>query len=78
MPYSSISELPGSVRDNLPKHAQEIYKDAFNNAWAEYADAEDRRGDASREETAHRVAWSAVKKKYEKNDDGRWVSKDNS
>jgi len=26
MPYNSISELPDSVRDNLPKHAQEIYK----------------------------------------------------
>ena len=26
MPYKSISDLPDSVRDNVPKHAQEIYK----------------------------------------------------
>ena len=52
MPYKSISDLPDSVRDNVPKHAQEIYKEAFNSAWDEYADKDDRRGDASREETA--------------------------
>lgn len=75
MPYQKVTELPDSVRDNLPKHAQEIYKEAFNSAWDEYKDAEDRRGDASREETAHRVAWSAVKQSYEKNGDGDWVKK---
>ncbi len=33
MPYKDISDLPESVRDNVPKHAQEIYKEAFNSAW---------------------------------------------
>ncbi|NLA68726.1 MAG: putative cation transport regulator ChaB [Gammaproteobacteria bacterium] len=75
MPYSRLSDLPESVRDNVPRHAQEIYKEAFNAAWEQYADAEDRRGDASREETAHRVAWSAVKEKYAKGDDGTWHAK---
>jgi cation transport regulator len=75
MPYESIDDLPDSVKDNLPKHAREIYKEAYNAAWDQYKDPEDRRGDATREETAHRVAWSAVKKKYEK-DNGRWVKKD--
>ena len=75
MPYKDISELPDSVRDNVPKHAQEIYKEAFNNAWDEYKDPDERRGDASREETAHKVAWSAVKHSYEKGDDGRWHRK---
>ena len=75
MPYKSISDLPDSVRDNLPKHAQEIYKEAFNSAWDEYADKDDRRGDASREETAHKVAWSAVKKDYRKGDDDKWHAK---
>ncbi|MFW5940621.1 MAG: putative cation transport regulator ChaB [Chloroflexota bacterium] len=76
MPYDKLSELPDSVRDNLPKHAQEIYKEAYNSAWDQYDDPEDRRGDASREETAHRVAWSAVKNEYEKGDDGKWRRKD--
>lgn len=75
MPYSRKSDLPDSVKDNLPSHAQDIYKEAFNSAWDEYKDPEDRRGDADREETANAVAWSAVKNKYTKNDHGRWVQK---
>jgi cation transport regulator len=54
------------VKNNLPKHAQEIYKEAFNSAEEQY-------GEESR---AHRVAWSAVEKKYEKNENGRWASKE--
>jgi cation transport regulator len=75
MPYKSISDLPDSVRDNVPRHAQEIYKEAFNSAWDEYADEDERRGDASREETAHKVAWAAVKKDYRKGDDDKWHAK---
>ncbi|NLF78515.1 MAG: putative cation transport regulator ChaB [Chloroflexi bacterium] len=76
MPYKQLGDLPDSVRDNVPRHAQEIYLEAFNSAWDQYADSDERRGDASREETAHRVAWAAVKQKYEKGDDGRWHRKD--
>lgn len=76
MPYDRLSDLPESVKSALPKHAQEIYQAAYNSAWDEYQDPEDRRGDASREETAHRVAWAAVKGSYEKGDDGRWRKKD--
>ncbi len=75
MPYASISSLSKDLRDILPRHAQEIYKEAYNHAWDEYKDKEDRRGDASREETSHRVAWSAVKKEYEKGDDDKWHKK---
>jgi cation transport regulator len=76
MPYKSLSELPDSVRDSLPKHGQEIFKEAYNNAWDTYADPDKRRDDASREEVAHRVAWAAVKKSYHKNEQGRWVKND--
>jgi len=76
MPYAKISELPDSVRDNLPKHGQEIYKAAYNSAWEQYKDPADRRDDASREEVAHRVAWSAVKNVYEKDEaTGKWKKK---
>ena len=75
MPYPNTDDLPDRVQENLPKHAQEIYKEAFNSAWDEYKDADKRRGDASREETAHKVAWSAVKEKYEKGSDGEWHAK---
>ncbi len=72
MPYSGISKLNRSLREKLPKHAQEIYVEAYNNAYDQYKDPSKRRGDESREETAHRVAWSAVGKEYEKGDDGKW------
>lgn len=74
MPYDKLDNLPKSVRSALPKAAQEIYQAAFNNAWSEYKNAEDRKGDASREEVSHKVAWSAVKQKYEKKGD-EWQKK---
>ena len=74
MPYSERSELPDGVKDNLPAHAQDIYKEAFNSAWKQYKDPNDRDSDADREEVAHRVAWSAVKQSYEKID-GEWREK---
>jgi len=74
MPYDKVSELPDSVKDNLPKHAQEIYKSAFNSAWNEYDDPGDRRGNDDRESVSHKVAWSAVKNEYKKQDD-KWVKK---
>ncbi len=72
MPYDHISDLPQSVTKALPDHAQKIYLAAFNNAWDTYKDPEDRQGDDSRETVAHKVAWSAVKQKYEKDGD-QWV-----
>jgi cation transport regulator len=76
MPYERNEELPDSVKNNLPGQAQEIYRKAFNSAWEQYKDPEDRRGDASREETAHKVAWAAVKKEYEKDENsGDWKRK---
>ncbi|NLG74444.1 MAG: cation transport regulator ChaB [Chloroflexi bacterium] len=77
MPYRNIRELPDSVKNNLPKHGQEIYMEAYNSAWEQYDEPHERRGDASREETAHRVAWAAVKKKYEKDErSGDWKARD--
>jgi len=63
MPYASNEALPPSVRDHLPLHAQDIYREAFNHAY--------RHGHAD-EATAHRIAWAAVKRFYEKADDN-WV-----
>ncbi|MCL1464422.1 ChaB family protein [Argonema galeatum] len=65
MPYQQIEELPDSVKNHLPKHAQEIFLAAFNNGTEEYDE----------EETAFKVAWGAVKYKYEKGEDGNWHKK---
>ena len=75
MPYKTKRELPDNVQNVLPAHAQDIYKEAFNSAWEQYKDKEDRRDNASREETAHKVAWVAVKHEYEKGDDDKWHKK---
>jgi cation transport regulator len=72
MPYGSNADLPPSVRLHLPTHAQDIFREAFNHAWNEYASE-----GARREEAAFRVAWAAVKKGYRKRGD-TWVSKDGS
>jgi cation transport regulator len=67
MPYKNLDDLPKGVSDHLPIHAQEIYRAAFNSAWDEYAQDEER---------SHRVAWSAVKHKYEKDESsGQWKAK---
>ena len=66
MSCNSIDELPDSVRTNLPQHGREIYRQAFNNTWEQYRNPRDRRGDESREEASHLVAWSASKQEYEK------------
>lgn len=75
MPYDKNSQLPDQVKNNLPDHAQTVYRKAFNSAWNQYDSPEKRRADADREETAHRIAWSAVKKVYQKNEKGSWVRK---
>jgi cation transport regulator len=66
MPYQNVYELPDSVEAHVPRHDQEIYKEAFNHAFDEYADPAQWSGQTSREETAHKVAWAAVKRVLEK------------
>lgn len=75
MPYKNNQDLPDSVSNHLPKHAQDIYREAFNHAYKEYKDPSKRKNNTSHEETAHKVAWAAVKKKYKKDSDGNWRAK---
>lgn len=72
MPYLTTSDLPPAVR-RLPPHAQEIFLAAFNSAWDSYRG----RAPQEQEETAFRVAWAAVKKRYRKQVD-RWVQSSGS
>jgi len=71
----SLRDLPKGVED-LPKHAKDIYRKAHNNALEQYKDPSKRRGRASLEEVAHKVAWAAVKKEYVKDrKTGEWKRK---
>ncbi|MDQ0504641.1 ChaB family protein [Xanthobacter agilis] len=67
MPYHSNDDLPPAVRMHLPEHACDIYRAAFNAAFAAHMD------DPRREEAAHRIAWAAVKRCYVK-DGAHWVA----
>ena len=69
MPYASNEDLPLPVRSHLPPHAQDIYREAFNHAYAAHFN------DPRREEAAHRIAWAAVKRSYEKFG-GDWLRRD--
>jgi cation transport regulator len=66
MPYRNNSDLPPSVRHHLPAHAQDIYREAFNHAYAAHA------GEDDQEQRAHKIAWGAVKHSYVKQGD-TWV-----
>jgi len=60
MPYRVNDDLPPSVRNHLPARAQDIFREAFNHAFAAHE------GDPRQEEAAFRIAWAAVKRRYEK------------
>ncbi|MGZ5876629.1 MAG: ChaB family protein [Bradyrhizobium sp.] len=54
------------LRSATTSHAPDIYRAAFNHAFAAHA------GDVRQEEIAHRTAWAAVKRSYVKDGD-HWV-----
>lgn len=68
MPYATNADLPAPVRNHLPDHAQDIFRAAFNHAYAAHLN------DPRREEAANRIAWAAVKRSYVKIGD-HWVAK---
>ena len=76
MPYKTTEDLPDTVKGSLPSHASEIFLSAYNNAYENYKDPDDRKSGDSREEVAFKVAWSAVKRDYFKGDDDKWHKKD--
>lgn len=65
MPYATNADLPTAVRKNLPRHAQEIYRAAFNAAFERYG--------VAHEAIVHRIAWAAVKRSYVQRAAGIWV-----
>ena len=62
------ADLPPPVQRHLPSEAQDIYRQAFNRAFAAQS------GDPRQEEVAHRTAWVAVNRPYAKVGDS-WIRK---
>ncbi len=74
---SALSSRTRKAIDTLPSQAQKIYSKAHKNALKQYSSPSKRRvgRQQSKEQVAHRVAWSAVKKEYKKKGD-KWVPKE--
>lgn len=68
MPYDSVTDLPETIKSILPTKAQEIFMAAFNSAYDSTCD--DRQ---DKEQCANAIAWGAVKRSYEKDENGEWV-----
>jgi cation transport regulator len=73
---SALSSRTRKAIGKLPSHAQKIYREAHKNAVKQYSNPTKRRGgkQQSKEQIAHKVAWSAVKKEYKKKGE-KWVQK---
>lgn len=75
---SGLSPRTKKNIDTLPTHAREVYKKAHKSALKQYKSPAKRRGgkSQSREQVAHKVAWSAVKKAGYKKEGDRWEKED--
>lgn len=68
MPYERVSDIPGSVRRNLPGHAANIWRAAYNSCVSQHGD---------NPKKCAKIAWGAVKNAgYAKGDDGEWSKGD--
>lgn len=65
MPYATNAQLPERIRKTLPRHAQDIFRAAFNNAYDRYGPGNEAR--------LFRIAWGAVKKSYAHRAAGIWI-----
>lgn len=75
MPRQKLSAKTKKQISSLPEKAKRTYRRAHSSALKQYKNPSKRRSRSdSPEAVAHKVAWSAVKKKYAKKG-GKWVSK---
>lgn len=65
MLYQANTDLPSSLREQLPEAAQSLYRETFNYAYAAHA------GEYDREQRAHLIAWAALRRAYVRVD-GHW------
>jgi cation transport regulator ChaB len=67
--YDTIQDLPFVCRVNLPEPAQQLYRDAFNRAWAGTAD------EKARYRAAMVAALDEVRAHFARDEAGRWRMK---
>jgi|GEM_PF-2274823 len=69
--------VPKRIQSKLPKHAEDIFEKAYDQAEKRYKDPSKRRSKSDKpEEVAGKVAWTAVKSQYKKDTNtGQWKPK---
>jgi cation transport regulator len=70
--YTQLSELPPSIREELPELAQELYRVSYNRAIEKNRALEMNMNEADLAETAHELAWRKVMEEYQKDENGGW------
>ena len=70
--YTQLSELPPSIREDLPELAQELYRVSYNRAIEKNRALEMNMNEADLAETAHKLAWRKVMEEYQKDEQGNW------
>lgn len=65
MPYATNADLPAVIRQALPRHAQEIFRAAFNEAFERYG--------PGNEDRIRHLAWTAVRREYMHHGARIWV-----
>ena len=70
--YTQLSELPPSIREDLPELAQELYRVSYNRAIEKNRASETNMNEADLAETAHELAWRKVMEEYQKDENGGW------
>lgn len=63
MPFKSNEDLPAEIK-RLPVKAQSLFRNTFNKVYDKYG-----------EETSFKVAWDIVKKRFHKDESGKWIGK---
>ncbi len=73
--YESIDDLPDSLRSSLPREAQQVYLEAYQDSWDTYE--EHQGGELGRAAVAHRDGWNVMSKQYAKHPGtGKWYPVD--
>jgi len=75
MSYESNTDLPAKIAKVLPDHAQDIYREAYNDAYDEIKQPVGDKDEVGRDDSAARLAWEAIKDNYHKGMDGKWYPK---
>lgn len=72
MSYSSLDELPEQIRRELSEAAQEVYRAAYNETYAEERAHDNDEDAAALAQAAHDAAMLRVRQQFSQDADGRW------